>query len=59
MPVYGGERRRGGRFEKCDVCSKFGAKKYVDDKGPDGRGGRRTQTRWMCDKCEQGLRKGK
>lgn len=59
MPTYTGERKHGGRFEKCDRCSRFGARKYVDDKGPNGLGGRRTETRWMCDRCEVAYRSEK
>lgn len=53
MPTYSGPN-----FEKCDVCGRFGAKKYVEDLGPNGLGGRQTQTRWMCELHESDYRRG-
>lgn len=38
--------------EHCDRCGRFGARKIVEDRGPDGLGGRRTQTTYLCPRCE-------
>jgi hypothetical protein len=43
--------------EKCEACGRFGARKYVEDRGPNGLGGRQTSTRWLCDSCEDRARR--
>jgi hypothetical protein len=36
---------------RCDWCGRFGAKKYVENKGPNGHGGRQTYTYYECMRC--------
>jgi ribosomal protein L37AE/L43A len=38
--------------ERCDNCGRFGARKNVQDKGPNGLGGRQTETHYLCRACE-------
>lgn len=46
------EYRHGRRVDQCDECGRFGAKRYVEDRGPNGLGGRQTFTYYACDRCE-------
>lgn len=39
--------------EKCDGCGRFGARKIVKDRGPNGLGGRQTETSYLCPSCER------
>lgn len=44
--------------ENCESSGRFGATKIVLDRGPNSRGGRQTQTWWLCRKCEDVLMRG-
>lgn len=37
--------------QKCDWCGRFGARRYVEDRGPNGIGGRITYTYYECATC--------
>jgi hypothetical protein len=39
--------------EKCEDCGRFGAYPVVRDRGPNGLGGRQTETRYLCRRCDQ------
>lgn len=36
---------------RCDWCGRFGAVKHVEDRGPNGHGGRLTYTYYECMAC--------
>jgi len=38
--------------QKCDDCGRFGATKLIWDRGPNGRGGRDIETRYLCWPCQ-------
>jgi hypothetical protein len=42
--------------QKCDWCGRFGARRFVEDKGPNGIGGRITYTYYECATCTKPTR---